>query len=145
MFSEISLKLCQTNWNVAIINVNVVVDGLSSQITVYTCLTIDIWTQWRRRTSTQFYALQCHPSIMTGFQSNWYQKFSTLLWTPLAHRQITWWELCNAHNFMLRVRKMTLSPRIFLEHNIHFEMEEVNDYHDRRSLRPTCFLGVHLG
>ena len=27
-FGEISLKLCQTKWNVAIINVNVVVDEL---------------------------------------------------------------------------------------------------------------------
>jgi hypothetical protein len=41
-FGEISFKLCQTNWNVAINNVNVVVDELPSQIIVYTCLTIDI-------------------------------------------------------------------------------------------------------
>jgi hypothetical protein len=33
MFGEIFFKLCQTNWNVAIINVNVVVDELPSQIT----------------------------------------------------------------------------------------------------------------
>ena len=39
---EISLKLRQTNWNVVRINVNVVVDELPSQITDYTCLTIDI-------------------------------------------------------------------------------------------------------
>jgi hypothetical protein len=32
-FGEISLKLCQTNWNVAIINVNVVDDELPSQST----------------------------------------------------------------------------------------------------------------
>jgi hypothetical protein len=44
-FGKISLKVCQTNWNVARINVNVVVDELPSQIRVYTCLTIDIWTQ----------------------------------------------------------------------------------------------------
>ena len=37
MFGEISLKLCQTNWNVAKINVNVVVDELPSQTTIYTC------------------------------------------------------------------------------------------------------------
>jgi hypothetical protein len=43
-FGEISLKLRQTNWNVAINNVNVVADELPSQITMYTCLTIDIWT-----------------------------------------------------------------------------------------------------
>jgi hypothetical protein len=49
-FGEISLKLCQTNWNVAMINVNVSVDELPNQIIVYTCLTTDIWTQWRRRT-----------------------------------------------------------------------------------------------
>jgi hypothetical protein len=32
-FGEISLKLCQTNWNVARINVNVVDDKLPSQST----------------------------------------------------------------------------------------------------------------
>ena len=51
-FGEISLKFCQTNWNVAINNVNVVVDELPSQIKVYTCLTIDIWIRRHRRTST---------------------------------------------------------------------------------------------
>jgi hypothetical protein len=44
MIGEISLKLRQTNWNVAKNKVNVVLDELPSQITVYTCLTIDIWT-----------------------------------------------------------------------------------------------------
>ena len=53
-FGEISLKLCQTNWNVARIDVNVVTDKLPSQITIYTCLIIDIWTQQRRHTSTSF-------------------------------------------------------------------------------------------
>jgi hypothetical protein len=33
-FGEISLKLRQTNWNVARKNVNVVVDELPSQITI---------------------------------------------------------------------------------------------------------------
>jgi hypothetical protein len=47
MFGEISLKLHQTNWNVAKHIVNVVVDELPSQRMVYTCLTIDIWTQRR--------------------------------------------------------------------------------------------------
>jgi hypothetical protein len=76
-FGEIS-KLCETNWNVARINVIVVANELPSQITV------DIWTRRRRHTSTQFYALQCHPPKMAGFYWNWHQKFSTLLWTPLA-------------------------------------------------------------
>jgi hypothetical protein len=40
MCGEISLKLCQMNWNVAMINVIVVVDELPSQITDYTCLTL---------------------------------------------------------------------------------------------------------
>jgi hypothetical protein len=39
------LKLCQMNWNVVGNNVSVVVDELPSQITFYTCLTIDIWTR----------------------------------------------------------------------------------------------------
>jgi hypothetical protein len=72
-FGEISLKPRQTNWNVVRSNLNVVVDELSSQITVYTCLTIDIWTQRRRRTSTRFNALRCCPPKMAGFQSNWHQ------------------------------------------------------------------------
>jgi hypothetical protein len=41
-FGEISLKLHQTNLNVAKNNVNVVVFKLPSQRTIYTCLTIDI-------------------------------------------------------------------------------------------------------
>jgi hypothetical protein len=56
-FGGISLKLRQTNWNVAINNVNVVADELPSQITIYTCLPIDIWTRQHRRTSTRFCAL----------------------------------------------------------------------------------------
>ena len=45
MFGEITFKLRQMNWNVARINVNVVVGELPSQITIYTCLAIDIWTR----------------------------------------------------------------------------------------------------
>ena len=53
----------------------------------FTCLIIDIWT-WRcRRTSTRFYALRCHLPKLASFQWNWRQKFSTLLWTPLARRK----------------------------------------------------------
>jgi hypothetical protein len=84
MFGEISFKLRPTNWNVAINNVNVVDDELPSQITIYTCLTIDIWTRWHWCTSTRFYALWCHLPKMAGFLWNWRQKFSTILWTPLA-------------------------------------------------------------
>jgi hypothetical protein len=54
-FGEISLKLCETYWNVATINVNVVVDELPSQITIYTCSMTDIWTPRCRHTSTRFY------------------------------------------------------------------------------------------
>ena len=50
MFGEIFLKVRQTNWNVARNNVNVVVDELPGQITIYTCLIFDIWTRRRRRT-----------------------------------------------------------------------------------------------
>jgi len=67
MFGEISRKLRQMNWNVAINNVNVVVDERPSQIAVYTCLIIDTWTRRCRCTSTQFYALQCHLPKLTGF------------------------------------------------------------------------------
>ena len=45
---EIKVTFCKTNWNVANNNVNVVVDVFAneqpSQLIVYTCLTIDIWT-----------------------------------------------------------------------------------------------------
>jgi hypothetical protein len=74
LFGEISLKLRQTNWNVARNNANIVAYELPSQITVYTCLTIDIWTWRRQRTSTRFYVLRCHPPKMAGFQCNWRQK-----------------------------------------------------------------------
>jgi hypothetical protein len=86
-FGEIYLKLRQTNWNVARNYVNVVSNELPGQIIHYTCLIIDIWTRWRRHTSTRFYALRCHLPKMAGFQWNWRQKFSTLSWTPLARRE----------------------------------------------------------
>ena len=76
-FGEISLKLCQTNWNVARNNEKVVIDELPSQIPVYTCLTIDIWTRRRRRTSTPFYVRDQSVSIVNGDEQ-------VLLWTPLA-------------------------------------------------------------
>ena len=63
---EISLKLHQTNWNVARINVNAVVDELPSQIIDYTCLTIDIWTY--STTSTHINTILCAstPSAQSG-------------------------------------------------------------------------------
>jgi hypothetical protein len=47
-FGEIYLEHRQMNWNVAIINANVVVDELPSQIIIYTCLTINIWSRRSR-------------------------------------------------------------------------------------------------
>jgi hypothetical protein len=64
---KVSLKLRQTNLNVARNNANVVADELPSQLAVYTCLTIDIWTRRRRRTSTRFYALRFYPPKLIGF------------------------------------------------------------------------------
>jgi hypothetical protein len=55
---EIFLKLRQMNMNVARNNVNVVVGELPSQITLYTCLTIDMWTRRHRRTPPWFKALR---------------------------------------------------------------------------------------
>jgi hypothetical protein len=83
-FGEISFKLHQTNWNVAINNVNVVDDELPTQITIYICLIIDIWTRRRRRTSTQFGAIR--PKWRAS-NENGAIKFSTLLSTPLARRK----------------------------------------------------------
>jgi hypothetical protein len=42
---KILSKFCQTNWNVAKNNVYVVVDEVPSQVTVYTCLILEIWAQ----------------------------------------------------------------------------------------------------
>ena len=53
-FGEVSLKLRQMNWDVTKNNVNVVADELSSEVHVDTCLTINMWTRRRRRTSTRF-------------------------------------------------------------------------------------------
>jgi hypothetical protein len=69
---EISLKLRQTNENVAKNNVSVVADEIPSQITIYTCLIIDLWTRRHWRTSTWFCALWCHQPKMAGFQWNWH-------------------------------------------------------------------------
>ena len=65
-FGEISLKLHQMNWNVARNNVNVVVDELPSQITIYTYLTINNWTRRRRRTSTRSCVWDQSVSIVNG-------------------------------------------------------------------------------
>ena len=64
-FGEVSLKLRQTNLNVAQNNVDVVIDEFSSQIAVYTCLTIDIWTQ---ATSMHIDVVLCAsvPSVQNG-------------------------------------------------------------------------------
>ena len=105
-FGEISLQLRQTDWKFTINIVNVdVVDDLPSQITVYTCLTIHIWT-WRRRcTSTRFYVFRCHPPKMAGFQWNWCRKFSTLLWTTLARREVLSESYATHMIFVLKVWK----------------------------------------
>ena len=70
-FGDFFLKHRQMNRNVARNNVFVVVDELPTQITIYTCLPIDIWTRRHRCTSMRFYALRCQPPKMTGFQWNW--------------------------------------------------------------------------
>ena len=79
-YGEITLKLRQTNWNVAINNTNVVADELPSQITVYTCLMIDTKTPRRRRTRTRFYVWDQSVSIINGDER-------ALLWTLLARRK----------------------------------------------------------
>jgi hypothetical protein len=61
------------------ININVFVDELPSQITVYTCLTIEIWTRQHQRTSMWFYVLRCHPPKMAGFQWNLMPKSNFIM------------------------------------------------------------------
>jgi hypothetical protein len=124
-FGEISLKLRQTNWNVARIKVNVVVgDGLPSQIIVYSCFTIDIWTQQRRCTSMQFYALRSHPHKMVGFHTSWRQKMSTLLWKPrLAGKRLVRTMQCT--QFHAKSAKNDLRTTNFLKRNFCFETDGV--------------------
>ena len=89
---------------------------IKQQFTLYT------WTRRRRRTSTWFHALRCHPPKMAaGFQWDWCQKFSTLLWTPLARQKaLSDSELCNARNFVLKVQNNDLKPVDFLNRNVLF-------------------------
>ena len=122
-FGEISLKLRQTNWNVVRNNVNVVVDELPSQITIYTCLIIDIWTRRRRRTSTRNCTLQCHPPKMAGFQWNWRQKFLTLLWTRLARRKCLV-RTMQCMQFCAKSAKNDLKPTAFLKCNFILKQRE---------------------
>ena len=123
-FGEISLKLRQTNWIVARNNINVVATELSSRITIYTCLIIDIWTRRRRRTSTRNCTLQCHPPKMAGFQWNWRQKFLTLLWTRLARRKCLV-RTMQCMQFCAKGAKNDLKPRDFLKCHFYFETEGV--------------------
>ena len=53
-FGGIFPKLRQTSWNVARNSENVVVGELPSQMTIYTCLTINNWTQRHRRGFKRF-------------------------------------------------------------------------------------------
>ena len=78
------LKLSQTNWNVAKNNVNVVVGELQSQIIVYTCLIIDIWTQ---RTSMRFYALSMPSAHIGGVPVNLVPKVFDFFMASLARRK----------------------------------------------------------
>ena len=83
MFGEIFPKLCQMNWNIARNNVDVVVDELSSQITIYTCLKFDIWTWHRQRTSTWFGVICQKWRASTEMVP----KYFDFIMTPLAHRE----------------------------------------------------------
>ena len=112
----IFLKLRQMNGNVAKNNVSVVANGLPSQIILYTCLTTDIWIRWRRRTLTWFYALWCHLPKMVGFQWNWHEKFSNLLWTPLARERGLVRDM-QRMQFHAKSAKNDLKPTNFLKRN----------------------------
>jgi hypothetical protein len=82
VFGEISLKLRQTNWSVARIDVDVVVDALPSQTKFYTCSTIDIWTHINAVLCTSV------PSAQNGgLPVKLAPKVFDLLWTPLARRK----------------------------------------------------------
>jgi len=123
-FGEISLKLRQTNWDVARTNVNVVADELSSQITIHTCLAIDIWSRRRRRTSTRFYALRCHPLKMTDFREIGAKSFQLYYGHPqLAGERLVRAMQCT--QFCAKSAKNDLKPADFLKRNIYFKTEGV--------------------
>ena len=122
-FGEIYLKLRQTNWNVARINVNVVVDKLLNQIAVYTCLIIDIWTQRQWHTSTRFYAFRCHPPKMAGSQIG-AKKFQLYYGHPqLAGKHLVRPMQCT--QFCAKSAKNDLKPIYFVKRNFYFETEGV--------------------
>ena len=113
MFGENSLKLRQTNWNVAKNNVNVVVDELPSQI-----YSLHLFSNWYLdlTVSTPINVVLCAlvPSVQNGrLPVKLVPKvFDFTMDTPSSPESAQW-ELCNAHNFVLKVRRMTLSPQIF--------------------------------
>jgi hypothetical protein len=117
-------NLVKSNWNVARNNVNVVVDELPSQISVYTCLTIDIWTRRRWRTSMRFYALRCHPPKMVGFQWKLAPKVFDFTMDTLARRK-TLSEAIQRTQFCAKSTKNDLKPMDFLKRNFYFETEGV--------------------
>ena len=76
--------------------------------------------------NAHFGAIRCHPPKMAGFQCDWRQKFTTLLWTALARRKaLSESYATHTKRFVLKVWNMTLSPRISWNVNFCFETEGV--------------------
>ena len=111
-FGEISLKFRQINWNVARNNINVVVDELPSQITIYTCLTIDIWTRRRQPTSMAALCALVPSAQIGGLPVNLVPKvFDFTMDTP-SSPETALVRAMQCTQFVLKMREMTLSPRI---------------------------------
>ena len=124
MFGEISLKFRQTNWNVAGNNVNVVADELPSQIIVYTCLAIDIWT-WRRwRTSTRFMHFGASRPNWQASSEIGAQSFRLYYGHPwLAGKRLV--RAMQHTQFCAKSVKNDLKPTNFWKRNFYFETEGV--------------------
>jgi hypothetical protein len=120
---ELSLKLRQTNWNVARITANVVVDELPSQIIVYSCLTIDIWTQRGRCTSMQVMRFRAFHTKWRASRQVGAKSCQLYYGHPqLAGKCLVRTMQCT--QFHAKSAKNDLKPTDFLKRNFCFETEQ---------------------
>ena len=116
-FSQIS----PSNWNVAKNNVNVVANELPSQITIYTCLTIDIWTRKCRRPSTRFGAIR---PKWWAFSEIGVKSFRLYYGHPwLIKKRLVRAMQCT--RFLAKIAKNDLKPIDFLKCDFYLETEGV--------------------
>ena len=124
-FGENSLKLRQTNWKVVIFNVNVVVDELSSQITVYI-----LFNNWYLESTASKHINTVLCTLVSSAQNGGLlvklapEVFNFTMDTH-GSPESPWRELCDACSFRAKSAKNDLKPTHFLKHNLYFETEGV--------------------